>query len=153
MTSLTKFVNLMASGGLSRDLAPFLFSATLHVAIKKEGGYRPIAVGEVLRRLTSKCRAFVHLSAAAEYLNPLQVGVGTRSSGEASIYVVQAVLSDPTIPANQKWVLKVDYSNAFNTIDWENMFEEVRQHFHGLTSFVEWCYGPNPTSTMEVISS
>ena len=57
-------------------LAPHLAGATLHALPKKQGGVRPIAVGEVLRRLVGKllCQAVREESRA--YLWPLQVGVG-----------------------------------------------------------------------------
>ena len=44
----------MGAGKVPDQVAPFLCGARLHGAVKKDGGIRPIAVGEVLRRLTSK---------------------------------------------------------------------------------------------------
>ena len=50
---------------------------------------KPIAVGEVLRQLTSKC-----LSRAIPYdvLTPLQVGVGVNAGGEAIVHSVSHIL-------------------------------------------------------------
>ena len=73
--ALTKFCNVMASGKIPRSVAPFFFGASLFAAIKKDGGHRPIAVGEVYRRLISKGLAFEAASKAANLLAPLQVGV------------------------------------------------------------------------------
>ena len=52
--ALTRVVNLMAKGEVARAVAPYLGGARLHGALKKDGGLRPIAVGNLLRRLTSK---------------------------------------------------------------------------------------------------
>ena len=52
--SLTRLVNCIAAGNVSQVVAPFLFGANLFAVIKKSGGYRPVAVGDILRRLTSK---------------------------------------------------------------------------------------------------
>ena len=51
----TTLVNVLAKGEAPNSLAPFLASATLAALPKKDDGIRPIAVGEVLRRLTAKC--------------------------------------------------------------------------------------------------
>jgi hypothetical protein len=142
MTALTKVVNLLARGTLPQDLAPILCSANLFAANKKEAGsYRPIAVGEVLRRLTAKCLAFAHAPNLASHLNPHQLGVGTKSGCEAVLHATQALLSDVQIPDGSKWILQVDYTNAFNTMDRSHIIKEVREHAPGLSAFVEWSYG------------
>ena len=52
--AITRLVNCMAAGKVSEEVAPFLFGANLFAVIKKSGGFHPVAVGDVLRRLTSK---------------------------------------------------------------------------------------------------
>ena len=56
---------------------------------KEDGTHRPIAVGEVLRRLTGKCLAASVKEDAASILEPLQVGVGTPGGCEAVVHVVR----------------------------------------------------------------
>jgi hypothetical protein len=144
-SSLTKLVNLIAARKCSPDVAPLLCGASLFALLKKEpGAIRPIAVGEVLRHLVAKCLAFANAPQAANLLNPHQLGVGTRGGCETIIHSVQAILSDAAIPANNKWVLQVDYSNAFNTLDRSHLFKEVRAQLPGLSAFVEWSYGSRP---------
>ena len=55
LATLTWFINLLAAGRVPSDVNPHLCCATLLASRKKKGGHRPIAVGEVLRRLVSKC--------------------------------------------------------------------------------------------------
>ena len=55
LEQLAALVGLLARGEAPVDLAPHLAGAKLFAASKQNGGMRPIAVGDVLRRLTAKC--------------------------------------------------------------------------------------------------
>jgi hypothetical protein len=57
LQSLTRLANIMAAGGVPEVVAPFLCGARLHGALKKDGDLRPIAVGNLLRRIVAKCAA------------------------------------------------------------------------------------------------
>ena len=57
LESLNRVVNILAAGQAPSSLSPWLCSANLFATAKTKGGVRPIAVGEVLRRLTAKCLA------------------------------------------------------------------------------------------------
>ena len=64
---------------------------------KRSGDLRPIAVGEVLRRLTSKCVARAVRAEALGILSPLQVGVGIPAGCEAIVHAVLNVQDDSSI--------------------------------------------------------
>eukprot|EP00660_Eupelagonema_oceanica_P018724 gene18724-20528_t len=51
---ITALVSLLADGAAPRQLAPHLAGAALFGLPKADGGLRPIAVGETLRRLVAK---------------------------------------------------------------------------------------------------
>ena len=51
LTAFTQLCNRMASGELGASIQPFFGGAALTALIKKAGGIRPIAVGEVFRRV------------------------------------------------------------------------------------------------------
>eukprot|EP00973_Karenia_brevis_P025856 3567929-Karenia_brevis.AAC.1 len=51
LEQLAALVTLLARGAAPDELAPYLAGAKLFAASKKDGGVRPIAVGEALRRL------------------------------------------------------------------------------------------------------
>ena len=55
LTQLTAVVQLLAHGRAPGFVAPVLGGASLVALPKPTGGVRPIAVGEILRRLTGKC--------------------------------------------------------------------------------------------------
>ena len=136
---LTKFVNLLVKGCTPLLLpGPHLCGASLLVCHKKNGGLRPIAVGEVLRRLTSKCLSFAVHSVAFSRLAPLQLGVNVKGGYEAVIHSVSQLMSSGQ--PDQQWVLLLDFTNAFNTINRFSMFEEFRAHISGLSAWMESCY-------------
>ena len=51
---ITGLINVLASGRAPEEVASFLAGAPLIRLTKEDGGLRPIANGEVLRRLTAK---------------------------------------------------------------------------------------------------
>ena len=69
--AFTKLVNVMAAGDVPDNVAPFLCGARLHAGLKKRGGSRPSAVGNIIRRLTAKCCSREVASKAADLLSLL----------------------------------------------------------------------------------
>ena len=138
LQALTKVVNLMVAGLVPPEVAPYLCGARLHAAKKKDGGIRPIAVGNLLRRLTSKLVAKEVALKAAGLLSPHQMGFGVRGGCEAIVHTVRQVVEqgDP-----DKWVLQVDLKNAFNLANRETTFPEAEQLFPELLSWTLTCYG------------
>ena len=107
LSAVTKLVNLVAAGNLSREIAPFFCGARLHALRKNDAGaVRPIAVGEVFRRLVAKCLAFKLSPQASTFLEPHLLGVKTRGGCEATIHATQSILSDLNIQPNDKWILQ-----------------------------------------------
>ena len=53
-------------------------------------------------------------------------------------------MCDSSIPSDSKWTLQVDFSNAFNSVDCELLFHEVRQRIPGLPAWLECCYTVQP---------
>ena len=150
---LTKLVNLLCAGNVPGGVIPHLCGASLLPCKKKSGGLRPIAVGEVLRRLTSKCAARSVLRKALEFLAPLQLGVGIPAGCDAIVHAVANGLEDPSIPPENRFILLVDFSNAFNSIDHSALFREVRLHTPSISAWMECCYGAQPILHHTILSS
>lgn len=142
LSSLTKFVNLLAAGQAPAFVTPFLCGASLLASRKKSGGHRPIAVGETLKRLVSKCLATLSRRAALSLLSTLQLGVGIRGGSEAVVHAVNRLLS--STPDTGHCTLLLDFSNAFNSINREAMFREFHQHLPGLSAWMESSYSSLP---------
>ena len=107
--------------------------------VKAGGGLRPIAIGETIRRLVSKCCCEATTEDAKVVFGPLQVGEATQGGAEASVHAVRRLAAefgdDPG-----KIMLKVDFSNAFNMVDRTEMLAQVYEKLPSLYKWVEYCY-------------
>ncbi len=119
---------------------------TLLACRKKSGGHHPIAVGEVLRRLTSKYLSYSSRSTVTSTLIPLQLWVGVKGGCEAIIHATSHLLSSTS---NKPWGLFLDFSNAFNCISREAMFREFRNRIPNLFAWMESCYSCQPMLNLE----
>ena len=123
LAALTKVTNAMAAGKVPAQVRPFLCGARLIAGKKKDNSLRPIAVGNLLRRIVAKCFSSALAQQAAAALAPNQLGVGVRGGAEAIAHaVVEAVKADPS-----RWVLQVDLVNAFNGVDRGVVLEQVER--------------------------
>src|SRR5689334_16214642 len=89
LSALTKLTNHLVAGRAPRELAPFIAGAPLMALVKNGGGLRPIAIGETIRRLVSKCCCDATTEEAKVIFGPLQVGVATQGGAEASVHAVR----------------------------------------------------------------
>ena len=138
---MIKLLGLLIAGSVPSEVIPDLCGAKLLAMRKKSGGIRPIAVGEVLCRLTSKCILRVISREASDILSPLQVGVRVPLGCEAVVHAMRCVQDDSNIPPGPKWSLLLNFFKAFNSIDCARMFEEVRARIPSMAAWLECCYG------------
>ena len=128
LATLTRLTNHMVAGLAPRELAPFIAGAPLMALVKQGGGLRPIAIGETIRRLVSKCCCEATSEDAQIFFGPLQVGVSTEGGAEAAVHAARRLAkefgNDPG-----KIMLKVDFSNAFNMVDRSAMMAQVYDKF------------------------
>ena len=113
-------------GRLHPGIQQPLCAATLIPLRKKDGGIRPIAVGETLRRAAGK--VLLQMPDARrqlEVLRPQQCGLGVPFAAEMVGMGIQR-LADGLLPENvsASWVLgKYDVTNAYNTIQSPSFLE------------------------------
>lgn len=134
LTALTGFVNMVLAGRCPVSIAPLFFGGRLIALTKKSGGIRPIAIGMTLRRLASKCANSFATSKLASYLHPRQLGVGTAGGCEAAVHAARRYLS--SMP-NSHVVVKLDFSNAFNSLHRSDMLQAVLDRVPEVFSY---CY-------------
>ena len=132
-----KITNCILKGKIPQELYPILFGANLIAFNKQGGGIRPIAVGGVFRRVAAKCAVSTVREQAATISSPLQLGCGVRGGIDIAIHAARTAVE--TAAANQV-MLKVDFTNAFNTVRRDHMFESVVRHLPSLAPFVSACY-------------
>ena len=137
LAALTRLANAILQGKVPAEMQPFFAGARLYAARKKGDGLRPIAVGNVLRRLVAKTAARKVMQKVSDLLRPHQLGVGVESGAESIVHAARVVLEeDPTLH-----VLQADFQNAFNEISREFILAEVEAQIPELLAFVSTCYG------------
>ncbi|KAJ9452438.1 hypothetical protein DIPPA_19546 [Diplonema papillatum] len=81
----------LSCGRVAAAARPYLFGARLVPLVKKSGGIRPIACGEILRRVAGKVlasdRAIKDLGANV-LLRSGQVGVSVKAGADAGVHTV-----------------------------------------------------------------
>jgi hypothetical protein len=112
LKTMTRVLNLMATGKFPSEVQLFLCGARLIVRNKKkEENYRPIAIGEVLRHWLSKGLSRVVTPHITPYLHPLQLAVGTKEGAEAIIHAMSTLFGDNR-PIDSKWFLQIDLTET-----------------------------------------
>ena len=142
--SLCSFITLLCSNQVPSDVVPHLRGATLYRLKKKSGGLRPIADGEILRRLSSKCISKAVFLEAFPLLSSLLFGVGASVGCEAIVNSVSSIQGDNSVSPDCKWVVQVDFSNAFNSINRSVMLEEICSQIPSMAAWMECCYCSQP---------
>jgi hypothetical protein len=144
LEDLTKLVNLFLSGGALDIFASFMSSASLVPLHKKDSiSIRPIAVGEILRRLVSKCCVQAVTTIAATYLQPLQLGVGVPHGAESILHSLNRAIREELPPDTVLALL--DFKNAFNMIDRQKFLSEVHFRYPQIFAWVQYSYGTSAT--------
>lgn len=137
--SLATFADRIATGRIEPALAVWFASAPLSPLRKRDGGVRPIAIGESLRRLVGKMLMRRVRARASALLLPSQLGVGVRCGSEAIVHAVRSAVQegghDPRIA-----LLQLDFRNAFNLVSRHAMERAVRFHFPELSAYFRLCY-------------
>ena len=113
------------------------FGASLCALNKKTGGVRPIAVGCTLRRLVAKAACRRVKQKVVEMLSPIQLGFGIELEAEAAVHAATRYLE--ALDCGQG-LLKLDFSNAFNTISRDILLHAVASDLPELFKFVNNCY-------------
>ena len=140
LENLTRLMSLLLSGKLDRNISPWLSGAPITALYKKSGGVRPIAVGDVLRRLASRLCCYAMKSRLpATFLPYGQVGVGIRGGLEAAVHTIRSYI-DANSDREELCCFKLDMQNAFNECNRNSFLERLRKDFPELVAWVQWTY-------------
>ena len=137
LENLATLLTTMLRGGVSPEVCPLLYGASLTALRKPDSGIRPIAVGNVLRRLAGKIVSHRVMEEMGTLVRPAQLGYGTRGGCEAAVHATRAFLEEEE---ETQVLLKMDFRNAFNTIHRDAMLHAVRTHLPDYFRFVWQMY-------------
>ena len=110
---------------------------------KKDGGVRPIAVGDTIRRVVGKCllRTGTVMEEMA-CLKPRQCGVGVKNAAEmVGMGLQRFVQSKVATGATDYVVLQVDMRNAFNSISRDAVLRGCQMKVPSAYNWLKFCYG------------
>src|SRR5206468_266940 len=91
-----------------------------------------------LRRLVAKAACGVITPSCVPLLAPTQLGVGVKSGGEALVHAARLYVSSMD---QERAFVKLDFSNAFNSLRRDAILEAVAVHCPGLLHLTLASYG------------
>ena len=139
---LTTCVNQLARGEAPRFLQPFLAGGR-SIALQKPGsGVRPLCCGDPLRRLVAKCFCLAGKDEITQQFHSRNYGVGCPGGVEIVAHSLRDVVQK--YAGTKLALLKIDFSNAFNSIDREAFMRATCEVFPTLSRWTNWCYGSPP---------
>lgn len=136
--SITALSNYMLFGKLQSDFIKIMYGASLCALDKKDGGVRPIAIGNAFRRLTSKLASASVRSEMASKFAPRQVGFGIKGGCEAAAHATRTFIKKNS--HKRVVIVKIDFRNAFNEVDRDIFLNEMKLHCPAIFPYLWQCY-------------
>lgn len=120
-----------------------LCASSLIPLTKKDGGLRPIAVGDTIRRVVGKCLLSLEaVRTEMASLQPRQCGVGVRNAAEmVGMGLQRLVQSHASTGASDYVVLQVDVRNAFNSVSRDAVLRGCMSKVPSAYNWLRFCYG------------
>lgn len=134
LTALTRLVNFFLQGEAPQEVAPFFAGGDLHAIPPK---LRPVVVGNLFSRLTSRCSNAISKDAFTRRLEPQQVVV-SRAGAEAKVHALRSYCE--LQHGAPRVLVQVDSTNAFNTMHRQHMLQQVAQTAPGAAAYSYWKY-------------
>jgi hypothetical protein len=122
---------------------------------KKDGGIRPIAVGDTLRRVVGKVLLRTGpLRAQVAKLAPKQCGVGVTSAADLVGMGLQRMVEKRESEGDDGFVVfQADFTNAFNCVGRDAVLRGAKDHAPASYNWLKWCYTGRAPCTARVGSS
>ena len=137
LRALIVFVNHVLSDNVLPTVQLFFFGATLIPLRKKEGGVRPIAVGQTLSCLVAKCIGLHVIHSVGGSLSPLQVGCGVPLGCKVAAHATRIYLRN--IPSDHI-LITFDFQNAFNSLRRYKMLNTMKSFVPEIFDFISSAY-------------
>ena len=91
---------------------------------------RPIAVGNILKRLVAKTIMQKLSNFSTAFFKPHQLGAGTPSRAEVAAHLIRKYIFNKNqhgCNSENEIILKIDFKNAFNSIRRDVVFKEIQK--------------------------
>jgi len=139
VAALARLTHMWVNGSIPPDLAPTLCGANLTPLRKKDNAVRPVAVGEVIRRLVGKALLSTGVAKReTATMAPHQVGVGVPRACE-SVAMGLTSLVNHLGPHSQQWAaILIDISSAFQGVDRTAVLKAAGQDTPSLFNYLRF---------------
>ena len=138
LQTIVKFLNgIVLCGNIPDGIQSSFFGASLIALSKKDGGVRPIAVGNTLRRLAGKACMFKVSCNLTDEFQPHQMGVCIQSGAEVAVHACRNFISSED---SNSILLKIDFKNAFNAMRRDAILHKVKESLPQIFPFVFQAY-------------
>ena len=141
--ALSVFCTRVAQGKVPETWRPFFFGARSMALEKKDGGLRPLAAGETLRRITGKLLArHVSRDIGVWFVKRHQVAVAVAGGADAAALALRLFASSAAHSRSApRVVVKVDMSNAFNSVSRVAVIDGAVKITSSLAPYFACAYG------------
>ena len=140
LKNFVAMLNVLQRGAAPPCIRASFAGAALSALEKKDGGTRPIAAGESLRRVIGKVLCARVKGKAATFFAPLQFGVACSHGTERIVHRARRFW-ESCGDRNDVCMVKWDFRNAFNSIARSEILALVAREFPELSTWVWWTYG------------
>ena len=137
--SVRLFLRLLADM-IRQGTAPgssLLCAARLIGLEKKDGGIRPIAIGDMIYRLAMKAILLSYYKPSM--LLPNQLGVKSPGGVEPAIFLIEEAIQGPN-RSKYRSLASLDLSNAFNSIERSSIATTVAKYAPSFYRAASWAY-------------
>ena len=97
----------------------------------------PLATHWLWRRLAAKCANTYAVAKLADYFGPIQLGVGVPGGCEAAVHATRRFAEH--MPDDQV-IVKLDFTNAFNSLHRDAMLEAISVLIPAIYKFCHLAY-------------
>ena len=140
ITNLVAAMNVLQRGVAPPCVRASFAGAALSALEKKDGGTRPIAAGESLRRVIGKVLCSRIKSKASTFFAPLQFGVACSHGTERIVHRTRTFW-EACGDHHDACLVKWDFRNAFNSIARSAVLARVQRDFPEIATWAWWTYG------------
>jgi hypothetical protein len=137
ITALTFYINSLARGDLATPLRDYVGCARLVAIPKNQTTVRPIAIGNALRRVLSALTLRKNIEEIMNELGMRQLGTNVSCGVEAMYHLFEEAVSQIT---DGESVFKADFSNAFNNVSRQVLYDAIVARYPSLKNYFTLCY-------------
>ena len=139
-TPLPRFTNGLLYGTLPPDVLAVVGTSRLVALQKPNGGIRPVAIGDVLRRYVTRGLCLAYKERWEAELGPFQYAIGTKAGSEKLLAMLRTY-AEAGNPEQQRVLLALDSRNAFNTANRQDILDALQTSYPELLPFFSQWYG------------